>query len=199
MIKVRIAVYCRVSTRDKQDITTQEVYLKEYSDREGHEVMGVYSDIGESGSKDSRPRFDEMLEDMRAGKFNGILVYKLDRIGRSLSHLMKLFEEFKKRKIAFISATQSINTTSPEGRMFLHMLMVLAEYERELTISRIIDGQERARLSGKKIGKRGKDKGERRKSGYWLRWSKKTTPQNQAVTIKQKLQENLDINKQVFI
>lgn len=173
---MKIAIYCRVSTKDKQDITTQETYLKEYASREGLEVYNLYSDIGESGSKDSRPKFDIMLSDMREGLFKGILVYKLDRIGRSLSHLVKLFEEFKKRNIEFVSATQSINTTTPEGRMFLHILMTLAQYERELTVSRIKAGLERAKKQGKLIGKRGKDKKKRRKSGYYQRWSKKTTP-----------------------
>ncbi|MFC1704719.1 recombinase family protein [Nanoarchaeota archaeon] len=169
---MRVAMYCRVSTRDKQDITTQENYLKEYAARENLEGYKVYSDVGESGSKDSRPQFDLMLNDMRQGLFKGILVYKLDRIGRSLSHLVKLFEEFKKRSIEFISATQSINTTSPEGRMFLHILMTLSQYERELTVNRIKAGLERARKQGKPIGKRGKDRKVRRKSGYYMRWKK---------------------------
>jgi len=172
------AIYCRISTKDKQDITTQETYLKDYAARENLEIYKTYSDIGESGSKDSRPRFDLMLLDMRAGLFKGILVYKLDRIGRSLSHLVKLFEEFSKRKIEFISATQSINTTTPEGRMFLHILMTLSQYERELTVGRIKDGLKRAKQQGKPIGKRGKDKKKRRLSGYHLRWAKQSTPLN---------------------
>jgi len=180
---MKAAVYSRVSTRDKQDITTQELYLKDYASRSGLEVFKFYSDVGESGSKDSRPAFDAMLTDMRAGQFKAVLVYKLDRIGRSLPHLLKLFEEFKRREVSFISATQSINTTTPEGRMFLHMLMTLAEYERELTLSRIQAGLERARSQGKRLGRKpgSKDRKERRKSGYWLRWAgKKSTPVNNA-------------------
>lgn len=173
---MKAAIYCRVSTRDKQNIETQEQYLKDYATRENLGVYKIYSDVGESGSKDSRPQFDIMLSDMRAGYFKAVLVYKLDRIGRSLSHLVKLFEEFKKRNIDFISATQSINTLTPEGRMFLHILMTLAEYERELTVSRIKAGLDRAKKQGKPIGKRGKDKKRRRTSGYIARWTKKTTP-----------------------
>ena len=173
-----VSIYCRVSTRDKQDITTQQTYLKEYAARESLEIYKLYSDVGVSGSKESRPQFDLMLNDMRQGLFKGILVYKLDRIGRSLSHLMKLFEEFKAKGIDFISATQSINTTTPEGRMFLHILMTLSQYERELTVGRIMDGLARARKQGKPIGKRGKDHKVRRKSGYYMRWAnnKKATP-----------------------
>jgi DNA invertase Pin-like site-specific DNA recombinase len=171
---MKTAIYCRVSTRDKQDITTQLCYLRDYAERENLEIVEEYQDVGLSGAKDSRPDFDRMLADMRAGKFKAILTYKLDRIGRSVAHLVKLFEEFRKRQVHFISATQSINTTTPEGRMFLQILMVLAEYERELTVSRIKAGLARARKQGKPIGKRGKDKKPRRKSGYHLRWSKKS-------------------------
>lgn len=171
---MKVAIYCRVSTRDKQDITTQESYLKDYAAREGLTIYKVYSDVGESGSRDSRPQFDRMLTDMRARLFKGILVYKLDRIGRSLSHLVKLFEEFKKKEIEFMSATQSITTTTPEGRMFLHMLMTLSQYERELTVDRIKAGLARAKKQNKTLGrpKGSKDGKRRRKSGYVLRWMK---------------------------
>lgn len=179
---MKFAVYCRVSTRDKgQDIGMQRQYIEEYARREGLEIFRVYEDEGYSGGKDSRPAFDRMLEDLREGLFQGIVVYKLDRIGRSLPHLVKLFEEFSKKRVAFISATQNIKTDTPEGEMFLNMLMVFAQYERGLTINRIKDGQEKARKEGKQIGKRGKDKGARRKSGYYMRWAgKKTSPRKKA-------------------
>lgn len=171
---MKAGVYYRISTRDKQDIGMQKKVNEDYCEREKIEIFKEYVDIGESGSKDSRPQFDKLLEDMRAKLFDTVIVYKLDRIGRSLSHLVKLFEEFKKRGINFISTTQSINTTTPEGRMFLHMLMVLAEYERELTISRINSGLDRVRKEGKALGrpKGSKDKSYRRKSGYYHRWLK---------------------------
>lgn len=175
---MKAGLYYRVSTRDKQDISMQIKAVKDYCEREKIEVIAEYQDIGESGSKESRPKFDLMLQDMRDKKFDCIIVYKLDRIGRSLSHLVKLFEEFKKKNINFISTTQSINTTTPEGRMFLHMLMVLAEYERELTISRINSGLDLARAEGKQLGrpKGSQDKKHRRKSGYLMRWTKQSSP-----------------------
>ena len=171
---MKAAIYKRVSTRDKQDIGMQDKAIKDYCEREHIEIFKDYSDIGQSGSKESRPEFDIMQQDMRDKKFDCIIVYKLDRIGRSLSHLVKLFEEFKKKNVQFISITQSINTTTPEGRMFLHMLMVLAEYERELTIDRVNDGLTEAKAKGKILGRpKGRtDKKRRRKSGYFLRWAK---------------------------
>lgn len=184
---MKVAIYYRISTRDKQDIGMQQNAVREYCERttieinnkkEPLEIYKEYSDIGESGKKESRPQFDLMLQDMRDRKFNCIVVYKLDRIGRSLSHLIKLFEEFKSKNIQFISITQAINTTTPEGRMFLHILMVLAEYERELTLSRIVSGLDKAKKEGIKLGRPfgSKDKGRRRKSGYIQRWVKQSTP-----------------------
>ncbi len=167
-------IYYRISTADKQEIGMQEKAVRDYCERECIEIYKDYSDKGVSGSRESRPQFDLMLKDMRSKKFDTIIVYKLDRIGRSLSHLVKLFEEFKAKGINFISITQSINTTTPEGRMFLHMLMVLAEYERELTINRINSGLDRARSQGKKLGRPtgSKDSKRRRLSGYYRRWGK---------------------------
>lgn len=166
------AIYYRISTTDKQGVGMQEKAVRDYCEREGIEIYKEYYDRGQSGSKESRPQFDLLLKDMRDKKFDCIVVYKLDRIGRSLSHLVKLFEEFKKKNIDFISATQTINTTTPEGVMFLQMLMVLSEYERALTISRINSGLTRAKAEGQKLGRPhgAKDKGRRRKSGYYRRW-----------------------------
>ncbi|MBU0958741.1 MAG: recombinase family protein [Nanoarchaeota archaeon] len=165
-------VYYRVSTNE-QSTGMQEKAIQDYCERENIPIAKEYKDIGESGSKSSRPEFDKLIQDMRNKTFDTIIVYKLDRIGRSLSHLVKLFEEFKKKKIHFISITQAINTTTPEGRMFLHILMVLAEYERELTIVRINSGLARARALGKKLGrpKGSRDKKRRRRSGYHIRWT----------------------------
>lgn len=171
---MKAGIYYRISTRDKQSIAMQEKACRDFCERESIKIYKEYQDIGESGSKESRPEFDKLLQDMRTKKFDTIIVYKLDRIGRSISHLLKLFEEFTKREIKFISITQNFNTTTPEGRLFLRMMMLLAEYERELTISRINSGLERARASGKKLGRKkgSKDKRRRRKSGYYQRWSK---------------------------
>jgi len=185
---MKTAIYCRVSTRDKQDITTQSTFLKEYATRNNLDIYKTYLDIGQSGSKDSRPDFDVMLQDMRSGLFDAILVYKLDRIGRSLQHLLNLFEEFNNRGIEFISATQNINTITAEGRMFLRMLMVLAEYERELIIGRVNDGLTRAKAQGKQLGRPmgSKDKKRRRLSGYLIRWSKQSPHKNKQKTYLEK-------------
>jgi len=176
---MEVAIYARVSSQD-QNTETQLLPLREYCKRTACKVIGEYIDHGFSGKDDKRPAFERMLSDMRKGKFNVIICCKLDRIGRSLKHLINLFEEFQNRKIGFISLSQNIDTNTPEGRMFLKMLMVLAEYERELIVSRTIEGVNRARKQGKTLG-RPKGRGDSRprsKSGYYLRYtkSKKSSP-----------------------
>ncbi|MCA9495307.1 MAG: recombinase family protein [Nanoarchaeota archaeon] len=149
----KVGIYGRVSTKKNQDINTQLILIREYLQRNNFNIIEEYVDIGESGNKEKRPAFNELIDDMRKGKINTIVVYKLDRIGRSLQHLLKLFEEFDKRGIDFISITQNIDTTTPEGRMFLKLLMVIAEYERELIIDRVNAGISRARKQNKKLGR----------------------------------------------
>lgn len=177
---MKAVAYFRVSTKDKQDIAMQEKAVRDYCQRENITLLKEYSDKGISGSKESRPEFDLMLQDMRNKLFDCIIVYRLDRIGRSLAHLVKLFEEFRKKDIKFVSVTQSFNTATPEGRLQLGMMMLLAEYERELTISRVNDGLAEARAKGKRLGrpKGSHDKKRRTLSGYHLRWAKKSMPIN---------------------
>ena len=170
---MKAVLYYRVSTTE-QDTGMQIQAVETYCKNNNIVPIKVYQDIGVSGSKESRPQFDIMLEDMRKNLFDCVICYKLDRIGRSLSHLIRLFEEFNKKKISFISVTQNINTSTPEGRMFLQMLMVLSEYERSLIVNRVNDGLTRAKAQGKKLGRPfgSKDKKYRKKSGYLLRWNK---------------------------
>ena len=171
---MKAIVYQRVS-RQEQDLGMQEESIKRYCETNKIIPLKVFKDQGVSGAKESRPAFDELLKALRNKEFDTLIVYKLDRIGRSLSHLVKLFEEFKAKNIDFISVTQNLNTQTAEGNMFLKMLMVLAEYERSLTIKRVCDGLERARANGKTLGrpKGAKDKVYRKKSGYLLRWQNK--------------------------
>ncbi len=179
---MKVGLHARVSTSD-QNIETQLTILRDYCTRIGYEVADEYVDSGFSGKDDRRPEFERLLADVRQGRFAAVVVYKLDRIGRSLKHLLNLFEEFKARGIGFVSLSQNIDTTTPEGRMFLQMLMVLAQYERELIVARTLAGLERARREGKRLGrpKGRKDREPRRKSGYHLRWAgngsgKKSSP-----------------------
>jgi len=94
-----------------------------------------------------------MLKFMRRYRFHAICVYKIDRIGRSLPHLVNLFEEFRSKSVHFMSVSQNIDTTTPEGRMFMNLMMVLAQYEREMTVDRVKAGLARAVREGKVLGR----------------------------------------------
>lgn len=151
---IKTAIYCRVST-DEQFADKQELACIEYCKRNNFEVFKVYKDVI-SGKTTSRPEFNQMLIDMRLMKFNCIMVTKLDRLGRSLQHLLSLFEEFNRKGVNFIAITQNIDTTNASGRLQMQILGAFAEFERNIISERTKEG-----LKNKKEGKRGKDKNHR--------------------------------------
>ncbi len=168
---MRVVIYSRVSTRDKQDVSKQKSYLLDYASKfDSWEIVEIYSDVGVSGSKSNRPALNKLLADK--AKWDLCLVYKLDRIGRSMRHLFDLMDWFKKYDKSFVSATQNIDTSKPEGRLFFNMLSAFAEFEREMIVDRINDGLAEAKKRGVKLGrpKGSKDKNGRRKVGYLMRW-----------------------------
>ena len=156
---MKVAIYCRVST-EEQNADTQENICLDYCKRNNFEVYKVYKDII-SGKTTSRPQFNLLLEDMRKAKFGCIMVTKLDRIGRSLKHLLSLFEEFTLKQINFIATTQNIDTTSASGRLQMQIMGAFAEFERNL----ISERTKESRTGNKSWGKRGKDKRPRKKRG----------------------------------
>jgi DNA invertase Pin-like site-specific DNA recombinase len=157
---MKVAIYARVSTIE-QDATVQEKICREYATRNQIEIYRVYTDSGISGMKDSRPAFNELLKDMRLMRFNGIMVTKLDRIGRSLQHILSLFDEFSKLGVHFIACTQSIDTSCATGKLQLHIFGAFAEFERNIISERTREGLQFA----KNVGKRGVDKRTRKKRG----------------------------------
>lgn len=156
---MKVAIYCRVST-EEQDADKQEFICNEYCERHEHEVYKVYKDVI-SGTSTSRTGFNKMLDDMRLYRFNTIMVTKLDRIGRSLSHLLSLFDEFNRKGVKFIAVTQNIDTTTAAGKMQLQIMGAFAEFERNIISERTKEGLRRA--IG--VGKRGKDKQPRKRRG----------------------------------
>jgi len=156
---MKVAIYCRVST-DEQTPEHQKKQLINYCERMDYEVYDIYEDII-SGTKSSRPQFNRLLEDMRKFKFDTVLVTKLDRIGRSLQHLLSVIEEFNMKGIHFIASTQNIDTTTASGKLQLQIMGAFAEFERNL----ISERTKEALKGNKRVGKRGKDKNPRKKRG----------------------------------
>lgn len=156
---MKVGIYSRVSTTD-QNAQKQIELCKEYCNRMGYEIYKIYKDEI-SGTTTSRPSFNELLEDMRKWKFNSIVVTKLDRIGRSLKHLLSLFDEFNSKGIHFIAVTQNIDTSTSAGKLQMQIMGAFAEFERNL----ISERTKEALRGNTKVGKRGKDKQQRKKRG----------------------------------
>ena len=170
-----VAIYGRVST-SAQNIETQLREARDYCSRSGIVEYKTYADVGVSGVKSSRPFLDEMLRDVRVGKVKTIVIYKLDRLGRSLPHLLDLLGEFKNRKVRLISISDGLDsqtTNNPMSQAFWRLLGVFADLERDLIRERVMSGLARAKEQGKKLGRPAgsKDKGARSVSGYHLRYA----------------------------
>lgn len=170
---MKIAIYVRNSTNEeRQNPQTQINPLREYCERMNYDYE-IFQEFA-SGAKESRPELDRMMKEIRKGNFDGVMVWKLDRLGRSLKHLLQLIEEFRNKKLAFISLTEGFDTSTSQGQLLLSLLGAFAEFERNLIQERIKAGLERRKSEGKTMGRPlgSKDKKIRKKGGYYLRWKK---------------------------
>src|SRR5438046_3899738 len=150
----RAALYMRVSTKGHGQTTeTQAVALREYAARRGVEIVEEYPDSGISGSKDSRPALDRLMKDARARHFDVVIVARFDRFARSVSHLLRALEEFNHLGIDFVSLSESIDASTPMGKMIFTVLGAVAELERNLIRERVHMGISRARKQGKALGR----------------------------------------------
>ena len=128
---MRAAIYARVSTANNlQDPTMQTRELREYCERRGWTVAGEYVDVGISGTKERRPELDRLLADAHRRRFDTILVWKLDRFGRSLRHLVNTLAELEARGIAFVSLRDNLDLSTPSGRLMFQIIGAMAEFER---------------------------------------------------------------------
>jgi DNA invertase Pin-like site-specific DNA recombinase len=149
----RVAIYARVSTAE-QDTSNQLRELRALvKRRKGWVAGGEYVDQGVSGAKDRRPALDRLVADARRRKVDVILVWALDRLGRSLRHLVLLADELGHLGVDLVCLTQPIDTTTPTGRFTFSVLAAVAEFERELIRERVLAGLARARASGAKLGR----------------------------------------------
>src|SRR5262249_14403482 len=148
------ALYMRVSTKGHGQTTdTQALALREYAERRGFEIVSEYRDEGISGSKDSRPALDRLMKDARARKFDVVVVARFDRLSRSGSQLLRALEEFSHLGVDFVSLSESIDTSTPMGKMIFTVLGAVAELERNLIKERVHMGISRARKQGKRLGR----------------------------------------------
>jgi len=149
----RIAIYGRVSTVNQStDIQLQE--CREYAGRCGYEVVGEYCDtISGTTSKDDRAELTRLLNDAFARKFSTVVVYSIDRLGRSLKHCLDILESLKAHHCDFISIKQTLDTSSASGQLIFNLFACLASYERTQILERTALGRERAKARGVKFGR----------------------------------------------
>jgi DNA invertase Pin-like site-specific DNA recombinase len=154
-LTVRAALYARCSTYDKgQDLELQLTPLREYCERRVFAIAGEYVDNGISGTKDRRPQLDRLLNAARKRQVDIILVWKLDRFGRSLKQLVTVLDELSGLGVGFISYQDNLDLTTPQGRLMFHIIGAMAEFERELIRERVKAGLENARRKGKRLGRK---------------------------------------------
>jgi len=151
----KVGIYGRVSTLDKgQDVELQLSDLRTFANARGWKVFKEYVDVGQSGSKEQRPAFTQLMEDARKRKIDIILVWRLDRFGRSLKHLIVSLDELKTLGVGFVSFKESLDFTTPTGRLMFHLLGAFSEFEKELIRERVKAGVAHARSKGKRLGRR---------------------------------------------
>jgi len=152
---IRAALYARCSTHDKgQDPELQLAPLREYCQRRGFEIAGEYVDNGVSGTKDRRPQLDRLMEAARKRQIDVVMVWKLDRFGRSLKQLVTALDELSGLAVGFISYQDSLDLTTPQGRLMFHIIASMAEFERELIKERVKAGLDNAKRKGKRLGRK---------------------------------------------
>lgn len=151
-MELRAAVYARVSTTD-QTPETQLGELREYVARRSWLVSAEYVDEGVSGSRTSRPALDRLVRDAKSRRIDVVVVWALDRLGRSLGHLVGLIDDFGALGVDLAVYTQPIDTTTPSGRLTFQILGAVAEFERSMIRSRVRAGVARARAQGKALGR----------------------------------------------
>ena len=149
------ALYCRISTSTgKQTTDSQLLEVERYCQMRGWTNCEVYTDKV-SGGKASRPALDRMVKDMRSGKVERVAAYKLDRIGRSLTHLCLLVDEMSNLGVPLICTSQGIDTTgnNPASKLQLDVLKAVCEFERNLIKDRVNAGLNAARARGVRLGR----------------------------------------------
>jgi DNA invertase Pin-like site-specific DNA recombinase len=162
IMKRRVGIYLRVST-DGQTTENQRRELEAVAARSGWEVVGIYEDAGISGSngREKRPGLDRLLKDATARKINMIAAWSVDRLGRSLQHLVGFLNELQALNCHLYLHQQAIDTTTPSGRAMFQMCGVFAEFERAMIVERVNSGLARAKAKGVKLGRGNKKDGER--------------------------------------
>lgn len=168
---MNVAVYVRVST-DKQELEQQRKVCIDFCTFKQYDSVTVFEEI--QSSRKARPVFEDMLKRARKGEFKVIVVFRLDRAWRLSRQFIMDFDSLQTRGVSVISVQEGLDPTTPIGKAMMTILVALAELERENISQATRDRLQAKKNLGQKLGrpKGSKDKGKRRKSGYYRRWAK---------------------------
>ncbi len=148
---LRAAVYARVSTHD-QEVENQLDELRRFVEARGWEAR-EYVDEGVSGAVEQRPALDELMRDAKRRRFDVLVCWRLDRLGRSLKHLITLLDDLQALGVAFVSLAEGIDATTPAGKLQMHILGAISEFERARIAERVRAGLARVRREGRRLGR----------------------------------------------
>ena len=150
----RIALYARVST-DKQTCENQLQELRAIAERMNYTIVAEFIDNGISGMKtrQDRPALDQLMKSATQRKFDMVMCWSIDRLGRSLQNLVEILNELQAMRIDLFFLQQGMDTSTPSGRMIFSVFGAIGEFERNLIRERVIAGQKRAVANGVKIGR----------------------------------------------
>jgi DNA invertase Pin-like site-specific DNA recombinase len=165
---MRVALYCRVSKKRVQTTENQKIILKKYADRMGW-VYDIYEE--QESTRKTRPVKAYLLDKLRHMEYDAVCVLRLDRWARSISELVMEVKELFERGVIFISVKENIDLSTAVGKLYFHIIAAFADFEREITRERTLEGLARAKAQGKHIGRPfgSKDSYKRKRSGYHLR------------------------------
>lgn len=165
--KIRMALYCRVSTAS-QTTKNQKIKLEDYAEREEWDYVTFEEQMS---TRKTRPIKQEVLMALRNKQFDGVCIWRLDRWARSTRELILEIKELHDKEIIFKSISDNIDFSTPAGKLQFHILAAFAEFERNLISERTKEGLARAKLKGRKLGRPNgaTDTKRRKRSGYILR------------------------------
>ena len=149
----RVAIYARVSTLSGQSVEMQIRDLRELAKHRNLDVIREYCDEGVSGSKEYRPALDALLRDARRRKFDAVLVWKLDRLGRSLVHLVRLLQDLRNLGVELVSFSEGLDFSTTTGKLLYQVISAFAEFERDCIRERVRAGLRNARAKGQRLGR----------------------------------------------
>ena len=147
----RVGLYCRVSTTG-QTAENQLLALRAFATARGW-IVTEFVDHGISGAKEKRPALDALHAAVRARKLDVVSCVKLDRLARSVHHLVAMVREFEALGVDLVVLDQAIDTTTPAGRLLFHVLAAISEFERDLIRDRVLAGLKRAKAQGVRLGR----------------------------------------------